>query len=66
MPYLSQADRNVHAHRRECSQCKSTITNEYCSRCDEFFESGHGKNCKIGVQLTPHDKTTCGGDRGYR
>ena len=66
MPYLSQSDRDAYANERKCPECKQTISNAYCSRCDEFYDVGHKSNCSWLKDQDKHDSTTCGGDRGYR
>jgi hypothetical protein len=74
MPFLSGKDRDAVADRtrRKCNHCKEEVYKAYCSRCDEFYETGHKPTC-------PHANPTnivgeehgvgpgkCGGDRGYR
>lgn len=65
MPFLSGEERESHIGSYECSVCKQRITSgNYCSRCDEFYDTGHKSDCAL--KGDEHSARTCGGDRGYR
>lgn len=30
-----------------CDECLNWVLKNYCRQCDEFFQYGHDKNCKV-------------------
>lgn len=47
MPFLSDQDREAARNRHTCDECLASVTSEYCSQCDTFYQFGHGFTCSL-------------------